>query len=58
MKKRTAASLMNTMVALNRALSRTPITSSTMMPRTMMTAGRLKTAPGAAAGAAVIQTGR
>jgi hypothetical protein len=46
MKKSTAASLIATMTALNRALSRTPTTSSTMMKRTITAAGRLKTAPG------------
>ena len=48
---------MATMTALNLALSRTPITSTTVMTQTISTAGRLMIAPGAAAGAALIQTG-
>ena len=57
MKNSTAASLIATIAALKRALSRTPTTSSTMIASTMITAGRLMTAPGAAAGAAVIHVG-
>ena len=58
MKNRMAATLMATITALKRALSRTPMTSSTMMSRTMITAGRLMMAPGEFAdGAAVIHIG-
>ena len=57
-KNRTAAILIVTIAALKRALSRMPITSSTMISSTMIIAGRLISEPGAAAGAAVIQAGR
>src|SRR4029453_6819434 len=46
MKNRTAASLIATIAALNRALSRTPITRSAVMSRTMIAAGRVATPPG------------
>ena len=58
MKKRTAASLMNTIVALKRALSRMPTTRRAVIARTMITAGRFMTAPGIVPGAAHIQAGR
>ncbi len=59
MKNSTAASLIPTMTALKRALSRMPTTSRYMMQSTMITAGRLTSAPGALAlGAALIHTGR
>ena len=45
-KKSTAASLIATMVALKRALSRMPITSRAVIASTISTAGRLITAPG------------
>ena len=58
MKKRTAAPLMATITALKRALSRTPITSSTIISSTMSTAGRLIIVPGVAPTVRrVIQTG-
>ena len=58
MKNRTAASLMATITALNRALSRTPTTSSAVMASTMRAAGRLIRAPSVAHGDAVIHSGR
>ncbi len=58
MKNSTAASLMATITALKRALSRTPTTSSPVMNSTMIAAGRLITAPSVAQGDAVIHTGR
>ncbi len=58
MKNRIAVIFTATIAALNRALSRTPMTSSTQMSRTMNTAGRLMIVPGVVAeGAALIQTG-
>ena len=58
MKKTTATSLIATITALNRALSRTPMTRSAVMNRTMIAAGRLMTAPSIAQGDAHIQPGR
>ena len=58
MKNRMARPLTATITALKRALSRTPLTSNTMMNSTMMTAGRLMMAPGVCAeGAALIHIG-
>ena len=57
-KKSTAAILIVTMTALNFALSRIPTIRRTMIASTISIAGRLMSAPGAAAGAALIQTGR
>ncbi len=58
MKNPTAASLIATITALNRALSRTPTTSSTMIPSTIRTAGRLMSDPTSGFGEADIHTGR
>src|SRR5215212_4643447 len=58
MKNATAASLIATIAALNSALSRTPTTSSTMMPSTIRIAGILTSDPVAASGDAVIHAGR
>ncbi len=57
MKNSTAASLIATMVALKRALSRMPITSRAVIASTISTAGRLITAPGIVPGAAHIHAG-
>jgi hypothetical protein len=59
MKNRMAASLIVTITALARALSRTPMTSSDVITRTIRIAGRLMSAPSTpVAGAAVIHTGK